>query len=107
VEPTGLEPVTPCLQSKCAASCAMAPRSLFALVGGSLALRTKPASSIHGLRCVHRVHNQCGGTVSGLLGNGTHEVSVHVCGHRDMPEQLRNDTDVSARGQHQRCGTVP
>ena len=25
VEPTGLEPVTPCLQSRCAASCAMAP----------------------------------------------------------------------------------
>jgi hypothetical protein len=34
VEPTGLEPVTPCLQSKCATNCAMAPRSLFALVGG-------------------------------------------------------------------------
>ena len=25
VEPTGLEPVTPCLQSRCAANCAMAP----------------------------------------------------------------------------------
>jgi hypothetical protein len=27
VEPTGLEPVTPCLQSKCATNCAMAPVS--------------------------------------------------------------------------------
>src|SRR5699024_2312048 len=25
VEPTGLEPVTPCLQSRCATNCAMAP----------------------------------------------------------------------------------
>ena len=38
VEPRGLEPLTPCLQSKCATNCAMAPRSLFALVGGPLAL---------------------------------------------------------------------
>lgn len=28
------------------------------------------------------MHNQCGGTVNGLLGNGTHEVSIHTCGHR-------------------------
>jgi hypothetical protein len=34
VEPRGLEPLTPCLQSKCATYCAMAPRSLSALVGG-------------------------------------------------------------------------
>ena len=28
VEPTGLEPVTPCLQSRCATNCAMAPMQL-------------------------------------------------------------------------------
>ena len=31
VEPRGLEPLTPCLQSKCATCCAMAPRSLLPL----------------------------------------------------------------------------
>ena|SRR5829696_9307380 len=33
VEPTGLEPVTPCLQSKCATNCAMAPRRSFPVAG--------------------------------------------------------------------------
>ena len=43
VEPTGLEPVTPCLQSRCAASCAMAPHDLLMRV--SLALG--PHQAIH------------------------------------------------------------
>src|SRR5690554_4914923 len=29
VEPGGLEPPTPCLQSRCATNCAMAPRELY------------------------------------------------------------------------------
>ena len=38
VEPRGLEPLTPCLQSKCATNCAMAPWYLFALVRELLVL---------------------------------------------------------------------
>ena len=36
VEPTGLEPVTPCLQSRCATNCAIAPGMSAGLLLGIL-----------------------------------------------------------------------
>jgi hypothetical protein len=52
VEPRGLEPLTPCLQSKCATCCAMAPRSLLALVGGALAARGETRIKRPSPRCI-------------------------------------------------------
>jgi hypothetical protein len=74
VEPRGLEPLTPCLQSKCATCCAMAPRSLSALVGGLSPSEANTASSVHPQTYVHCVCNQVGGTVYGLLCDGTDRV---------------------------------
>ena len=47
--------------------------------------------------CVHCVCNQVGGTVNGLLGDGTDKMSVHVSGDRNacVAEQLAHHGDVS------------
>ncbi len=45
VEPGGLEPPTPCLQSRCATNCAMAPKLLFSFTAGTtLTKPVKPRS---------------------------------------------------------------
>jgi hypothetical protein len=70
VEPTGLEPVTPCLQSKCATYCAMAPGQSFPC-GGSVAAEDETRIRRPPLMIVHGVCNQAGGTVHSLLSDGT------------------------------------
>src|SRR4249919_2798312 len=109
VEPRGLEPLTPCLQSKCATYCAMAPWSLFALVGELSPSSPGRSSSAHTLRCVHCVCDQVSGPVHGVRGNRPDPVTVHVSRNRNrgMAKQLAHHGDVRTGGQHQRCGTVP
>src|SRR5829696_578095 len=81
VEPRGLEPLTPCLQSKCATNCAMAPRQSFPSWEAQ-PLRTKPASGVRPA-CVHRVCGQAGGTVHSLLSDGTDYLARHVARDRN------------------------
>ena len=47
VELTGIEPVTPCLQSRCSPSWATAPKKHYVMVGlGRLELPTSPLSGV-------------------------------------------------------------
>src|SRR5665648_890195 len=52
VEPRGLEPLTPCLQSRCATNCAMAPRAAAANV-------SRPVHSMSSVTSVHRSRSSC------------------------------------------------
>ena len=69
-----------------------ASKTAISLFGISLLLRTKPASGVHRLMCVHCVSNQVRGTVHGLLSDGTDQGTVHISGDRDrgVTHQLRD-----------------
>ena len=56
----------------------------------------KPALGVHLVLCVHCVCNQVGGTIHGLLGDGTDKMSVHVSSDRNacVAEQLAHHGDV-------------
>jgi hypothetical protein len=61
----------------------------------------KPALGVHLVLCVHCVCNQVGGTIHGLLGDGTDKVAIYVSGDRNarMAKQLAHHGDISDRGK--------
>jgi hypothetical protein len=78
VEPTGLEPVTPCLQSKCATNCAMAPWSLLPLSDRPSRLRFAGLIGCQFPCMCALLCNEVRGTVHGLLSNRTDQMTVHT-----------------------------
>jgi hypothetical protein len=82
VEPRGLEPLTPCLQSKCATNCAMAPCH-YLPSGRAFGPRPRVVHRTHTLKCVHCVCDQVSGTIHSVRGNRPDQVTIHVGRDRD------------------------